>query len=244
MCGRFTLRTPAAELVEIFHVVRSIELEPRYNIAPTQPIAIVRAEPSGRVMTNVRWGLVPAWSSGPKQGPPMINARAETAARRPAFRDSFRQRRCLVPADGFFEWRKTEGRTKEPCYIRLQSGRPFAFAGLWDAWRPGPSAAGAGAESARPPAEEARLESCTILTTDANALLHDLHDRMPVILRPQDYDRWLDPSLADVAELEALLAPYPSDEMKVEPVSTLVNNARNDSPECIRPVGRSRSLFE
>jgi putative SOS response-associated peptidase YedK len=143
----------------------------------------------------------------------MINARAETAAEKPAFREAFRRRRCLVVADGFYEWKKTGGKAKQPYYIRMKDARPFGFAGLWDRW--------------------GELETCTILTTSPNELCAPLHDRMPVILGTGDYDRWLDPSQSDVAELQPLLDPYPADEMLAEPVSTHVNNVRNEDERCI-----------
>jgi len=227
MCGRFTLRTPASELVEIFRLVRSFELSPRYNIAPTQPVAAVRESAEGRQLAPLIWGLIPAWAEDARIGARMINARSETAATKPAFRDAFRRRRCLIPADGFYEWRKNGGRGKQPCLITLHNERPFAFAGLWEHWE----RAGA-----------APIDSCTILTTETNDLLRALHDRMPVILHPQDYDRWLDINTG-TQELEPLLVPYPSGEMEFLEVGTYVNNARNDGPDCVRPLGAGKSLF-
>jgi putative SOS response-associated peptidase YedK len=230
MCGRFTLRTPASELVEIFRLVRSMEVSPRYNIAPTQPVAAVRERPTGRrEMIPLHWGLVPWWSKDRHGAARMINARSETVATRPAFRNLFRSHRCLIPADGFYEWQKTAGRSKQPYFISLRDGRPFAFAGLWDRWQ--------GADSSV-------LESCTILTTDTNDLLRELHDRMPVILNSEDYDRWLSPESGDPEQPNALLAPYPSERMQLWPVSTVVNNARNDAPDCIRPRDAAKRLFE
>jgi putative SOS response-associated peptidase YedK len=220
MCGRFNLRTPARDLVEIFQLLREPELTPRYNIAPTQPVAAVRQVGKFRELSLLRWGLVPSWSKDPKAGPPLINARAETIATKPAFRSAFKRRRCLIPADGFYEWQKTEAKAKQPFHIRMKNEHPFAFAGLWEHWEGGDSSA---------------IESCTIVTTTANDVLRSIHDRMPVILQEGDYDRWLDPKLEDVPTLERLLRPYPTDEMTAYPISTLVNSPRNESAECIEP---------
>jgi putative SOS response-associated peptidase YedK len=218
MCGRFTLRTSPAEIAEIFALLREPELVPRYNIAPTQQVAAIRPAGGGRELSMLAWGLVPAWSKSPKGGPPLINARGESVATKPSFRDAFRKRRCLIPADGFYEWKKTGPRSKQPYYIRVRGGRPFAFAGLWEHWEA---------------ADGAALDSCTIITTDANEALRDLHDRMPVILPPDSYDEWLDPNAANPAELERLLVPYPAAEMDFYPIRTTVNNARNETPACI-----------
>jgi putative SOS response-associated peptidase YedK len=228
MCGRFTLRTSAADLVEIFEVARSFELTPRYNIAPTQTVAAIREVDGRRELVQLRWGLLPAWSDASKGGPPMINARSETAAKRPAFRNAFRRRRCLIPADGFYEWQAAEAGPKQPFLITLRDERPFAFAGLWERC-PGP--------------DQSTVESCTILTTNANDRLRELHDRMPVILPQDHYGPWLDPHLEDADALQTLLTAYPSDETCFRPVSQRVNNARNDGPECIRPPERPTTLF-
>jgi len=228
MCGRFTLRTPAADLIEIFEVARSFELTPRYNIAPTQQVAAVREVNGQREMVQLRWGLLPSWSEAATGGPPMINARAETAATRPAFRHAFRSRRCLIPADGFYEWQTVEGRPKQPFLITLRDEQPFAFAGLWERCR-GP--------------DEKTVESCTILTTDANDRLRELHDRMPVILPTDLYGPWLDPHIEETAALESLLKPYPSAEMHFRPVSRRVNSARNDDPDCILPPETQNTLL-
>lgn len=218
MCGRFTLRTPPAVLLEHFRLTSSPAPSPRYNIAPTQEIGVVR--PTGeqqREFVGMRWGLVPHWAKDPSIGSRMINARSETAATTPAFRDSYRRRRCLIPADGFYEWKKV-GRQKQPYLIHLKSGDLFAFAGLWDRW---------GNESQR-------LETCTILTMAASDALRDLHDRMPVILRTTDYDRWLDPN-ADVESLEQLFDGCPPDDLCIEPVSPRVNNVANDDASVLQP---------
>ena len=187
MCGRFTLRTPPALLVEHFRLNSIPALVARSNICPTQTIGVIRQSerPQGEFVW-MQWGLVPRWAKDLKSSRPLINARAESAASKPAFRDSFRRRRCLIPADGFYEW-KTTGSRKQPHWFRRKDGGPIAFAGLWEWWG----------------SEQDRLESCTILTTSANELIAGLHDRMPVILGPADYDQWLDPSVVDAAELRA-----------------------------------------
>ena len=254
MCGRFTLRTPAPVLIAHFELdLRSQRLlplfEPRYNIAPTQEIAVVRADPADgrRTASMLRWGLVPAWSKEPLTGRPMINARAETLAQKPAFRSAYRSRRCLIPADGFYEWQPPAGGRrgkKQPFHIHRPDGGPFAFAGLWETWRARPSAKGsenkAGtARRSSPPAlfdlqedqaEPLIIESCTIVTTAANAALSALHDRMPVILAPGDYATWLDPELQDPAALAHLLAPCGDEELVAEPASTLINRVASDEP--------------
>jgi putative SOS response-associated peptidase YedK len=221
MCGRFTLRTPVADLVEVFELLRKPELKPRYNIAPKQPVAVVHQSGKDREFSSMRWGLVPSWWKDPMAAATLINARAETLAAKRAFRDAFQRRRCLIPADGFYEWRKSEGTNKQPYYVRLKNDRPFAFAGLWEHWE------GSGSSA---------IESCVIVTTEANVLLRLLHDRMPAILPSEDFGRWLDPDSEDTSDLVGLLRPYPPAEMSVYPVSTLVNSPRNDSPECIAKV--------
>ena len=220
MCGRFTLFESDQVLSKEFGASRVLSGSPRYNIAPSQPVAVVRVSPVDRVreIARLRWGLIPSWSKDPSIGSRLINARAETAAEKPAFRSAFRHRRCLVPADGFYEWRKLD-RGKQPFYIRMLDGRPFAFAGLWEQWKT---------------PERETIETCTILTTDANDVLKPLHDRMPVIVSPGDYDAWLDAGLRDPEPLKPLLRPYPSEAMDSYPVSTLVNSPANDGPECIR----------
>ncbi|MEX2317368.1 MAG: SOS response-associated peptidase [Pirellulales bacterium] len=246
MCGRFTLRTPASVLIAHFDLeVRAeqqLELfKPRYNIAPTQEIVVVRADPTDRrrTVTTLRWGLVPSWSKEPLGGPPQINARAETLADKPTFRTAFRRRRCLIPADGFYEWQQAAsgGRgKKQPFYIHRPDNAPFAFAGLWEAWtaRSGPALPG---DAVAP----LSIESCTIVTTAANERLRELHERMPVVLAPADYGLWLDPHVEEPASLAHLLAPCGPAELVAEPVSTHVNRVANDGPQCIAP---ERALFE
>jgi len=222
MCGRFTLRTAGKVLAEVFHLPQVPQLPFRYNIAPTQAVAAVRqAAGSGqRELVQLRWGLIPSWAEDKKIGARLINARAETAASKPSFRSAFRHRRCLVPADGFYEWQRLDGR-KQPYYLRLRDDRPFVFAGLWETWT-------------SPDGEV--VESAALLTTDANATVRPVHDRMPVILAPADYERWLDPAVQKPDVLRPLLRPYPAEEMAAYPVSLRVNAPRNDDPKCIEAM--------
>jgi len=222
VCGRFTLTTPAEILAEAFGLDAPPDVQPRYNIAPSQPVALVRHPMAGsRRAELVRWGLVPAWTGRPWSRPPMINARADSAARSPAFRAAFTGRRCLILADGFYEWRADPGaRSKQPFFIHMADRSPFAFAGLWEPPAPGPAAE----------------ETCAILTTRPNTLVERIHDRMPVILDPRHYDRWLDPTPQDQADLEAMLVPFPAEAMTAFPVSRLVGNPRNDTPACTEPL--------
>jgi putative SOS response-associated peptidase YedK len=220
MCGRFTLRTRAGQIAEEFKLAAVPDLPLRYNIAPTQRVATVRQVGSGdRQLDLLHWGLIPAWADDPKIGNRMINARADGVATKPSFRSAFKQRRCLVVADGFYEWQKT-GAHKQPFYVRRPDGRPFAFAGLWEHWR----------------RSELAIDSCTIITTDANELMRPVHDRMPVILQPEDYDLWLDPGVQAREKLEPLLRPAAEGLLEAYPVSTLVNRPGNDVAECIERV--------
>ena len=237
MCGRFTLRTPLKEVAEAFDLSpqafeRAGGWRPRFNLAPTQEVAAVRLgdRENSREVAWLHWGLVPAWTGDPSIGGRMINARCETVATRPAFREAFRHRRCLIPADGFFEW-KRGAKPKQPYYLRLKDDRPFAFAGLWERWRKGGLV----------------IESCAIITTDANELVAPLHDRMPVILDARDYNPWLDPRVDDSEKLGRLLRPYPAERMTAYPVSMAVNSALHDAQECIAPVAPGKvqgSLFD
>jgi putative SOS response-associated peptidase YedK len=220
MCGRYTLASPTERLAEEFGVdAASIELAPNYNVAPTQTVAAVLGEGGQRRLEVLRWGLIPPWADDPGIGSRMINARSETAPGKPSFRRAFRERRCLIPADGFYEWQRTNG-AKQPYYIHMEDGRPFAFAGLWESWSKG---------------GEGEVRTCTILTTGANALVGEVHDRMPVILAHDAYDVWLDPA-SERDELTGLLAPYPVDEMEAYPVSRFVNSPSNNDPRCIEPA--------
>jgi putative SOS response-associated peptidase YedK len=228
MCGRFTLTDPNADLDVQFNLPEIPDMKPRYNIAPTQPVAAVRvpAEGAAREMVLLRWGLIPFWAKDLEIGARMINARSETVAEKPAFRHAFRRRRCLVVADGFYEWQKQNG-TKQPFYIRLHGARPFAFAGLWERWE---------SSSAEV------IESCTLLTTQPNDLMRELHNRMPVILQPGDYDLWLDPQVQEVELLQPLLRAFPPEEMAAYPVSRYVNSPDNDDPRCIEPLPQQQDL--
>jgi putative SOS response-associated peptidase YedK len=220
MCGRYTLVTPVERLAEEFGFdTSSMDLPPNYNVAPSQGVAAVLQKGGERRLELLRWGLIPSWADDPQIGSRMINARAETAPEKPSFRRAFRERRCLIPADGFYEWKRTNG-AKQPYYIRMKEGRPFAFAGLWEGWR----------DDGSP-----EIRSCTILTTRPNALAGEIHDRMPVILPAGSYDAWLDPE-AEKEELVALLAAYPEDEMEAYPVSRLVNSPSNNDPRCVEPA--------
>jgi len=222
MCGRLTLAEDHAELEGRFQFkAQGFEWAPRYNVAPTQPVLAVLGN-GGRRGEMLRWGLVPSWAKDPGIGSRLINARAETVAEKPAFRQSLRSRRCLVLADGFYEWKHVAGK-RVPMRIVLKTGEAFAFAGLWDDWRSH---------------SHDMIRSCTIITTTANTFLASIHDRMPVILDRDSENAWLDPA-AGLASLTRLLAPYRSEDMDAYPVSTVVNSPRNDTPECIArlPVG-------
>ena len=220
MCGRFTLSQPVEAIASTFQLPIIPELAPRYNIAPTQPVATILSAGDRRQFQMLRWGLIPSWAKDPVIGNKLINARAETVAEKPSFRSAFRHRRCLVIADGFYEWRRQDGK-KQPFYFRLQDAQPFAFAGLWEHWQDSMGEV---------------IDSCTIITTEANEILQPIHDRMPVILNPKDYDLWLDPTLDKIEQLQQLLQSYSSTEMTSYPVSTKVNKPTNDTPELINSL--------
>ncbi|MBN1659050.1 MAG: SOS response-associated peptidase [Anaerolineae bacterium] len=224
MCGRFTLATPVEDLVKQFSIAEVAGIEARYNIAPSQAVAAVREEKDkgGRELVWLQWGLVPFWADDPKIGFKMINARAETVDRSNAFRYAFQRRRCLVLADGFYEWRTEEGQ-KQPYYIQMEDGRPFGFAGLWEAWKD--------------EEKDRALESCTIITTNANELVRPVHPRMPAILHPDNYDLWLDMDAKDTACLkEMVLRPFPPEEMTIYRVSRRVNRPDQEGRELIEPM--------
>lgn len=223
MCGRYTLSSPPDLVGELVGLDETPRLRPRYNIAPTQLVPAVRQDPGGgRRLDELRWGLIPHWAKEASIGNRMINARVETAASKPAFRQAFRRRRCLLPADGFYEWKPRRG-AKQPYLVRHREGRPFAFAALWERW-------------ADPQGGD--VESCTILTTDASETLAQIHERMPVILPPAAYEAWLDPGLDDVATLERLVARPDADELVFHPVSRWVNSPANEGPRCVEPIAR------
>jgi len=217
--------------------------EARYNIAPTQEVLVVQCDPATgkRQARMMRWGLIPPWSEGPKgpSGPPIINARSETLAQKPMFRTAMRRRRCLIPADGFYEWQESASGSrgkKQPYFIHRPDNGPFAFAGLWETWtqrRSSQSGAADHPNSTESEAGSLTIESCTIVTTDANATLSELYERMPVVLAPGDYATWLDPKIEDPQTLQHLLAPCSEDELAIQPVSTHVNRVANDDPRCI-----------
>jgi len=217
MCGRYTLTAPVDRLVAELGLdeVRA-ELSQNFNVAPTQSVAAVLAEGGKRRLELLRWGLVPSWANDPEIGSRMINARSETAPEKPSFRSAFRRRRCLIPADGFYEWKRESG-GKQPYYIHMNDGRPFAFAGLWESWH------------------DDEVRSCAILTTQANALVGEVHERMPVILPAEDYEAWLDPE-AEREELVSLLRPYPGDDLETFSVSRFVNSPRNNDERCVEPA--------
>ena len=219
MCGRYTLKSPVSELAERFDIEEPpSSITPSYNIAPTQQVATVIAENGKRKLEMLHWGLIPSWAKDPEIGNRMINARAETVAEKPSYRKAFQERRCLILADGFYEWQKTDN-GKQPFYIRMQDESPFAFAGLWESWRNG-----------------REIRSCTIITTAPNELAAPIHNRMPVILDPEDYEMWLDPDFDERDPLTSLLKPYPADVMEAYPVSRRVNKPSNNEPGVIEPA--------
>jgi putative SOS response-associated peptidase YedK len=222
MCGRFTLSQTIEALAQNFDVKRLPEVEPQYNIAPTQMVLAVlyNSETKEREFQQLYWGLIPSWAKDREIGSKLINARAETIAEKPTFRSAFKHRRCLIVADGFYEW-KQQSSKKQPFYFCLQDKQLFCFAGLWEQWKP---------------SEKEQIASCTILTTQPNELVQAFHNRMPVILKPQDYDLWLDPQVQTPETLQPLLNPYPAISMTAYPVSTMVNNPKNNSRECIMPI--------
>ncbi len=222
MCGRFALTATAEEIIDTFSGLTTLagfeSYSPRYNIAPSQPIAVIPNTGDYRLDYFV-WGLIPFWAKDPKIGNRMINARGETLAEKPSFKAPYKYRRCLILSSGFYEWQKLSGSTsKQPHFISLKSGKPFAFAGLWDRWN-------------APDGSE--ILSATIITTEPNDFVKPIHNRMPVILNPSDYERWLSPGEVPPGEVDDLLVPFPAEEMSAYPVSTFVNNPKNDAPQCV-----------
>jgi putative SOS response-associated peptidase YedK len=220
MCGRYTLHNTPDEITERFAVSKlRFDVSPRYNIAPSQTVPAITQE-SDRCLDGYQWGLIPFWSKDPEIGARLINARAETLADKPAFKYAFARRRCLIPANGFYEWKQAGG-ARQPVHIRLRQGKLFAFAGLWEQWRP----------EAGPP-----VRSCTIITVEPNSLLAPIHSRMPAILHPDTETLWLDISVNQPQTLLKLLQPYPSNEMECFAVSRRVNSSAFDDPSCLHPI--------
>jgi putative SOS response-associated peptidase YedK len=222
MCGRFTLTIDPAQLQEAFPwAVIANNLPPRYNIAPSQPVAVI-PNTGDNILAMYRWGLIPSWSKDLSIGDRMINARSESLAEKPSFRNAYKRRRCLILSDGFYEWKQNPDlKSKQPMYIRLKNAQPFAFAGLWEVWH-------------APDGSEIR--SCTIITTQPNALLEPIHNRMPVILPPNAYNEWLVTDDRQPDQLNHLLVPYSSTEMIAFPVSKMVNKPEFESPELVQPI--------
>ena len=224
MCGRFTQTNKPKEIEKEFSVKVSDKtfFKPRYNIAPTQIIPAVLESGGERIINQLRWGLLPSWAKDDSIGRKLINARAETLSEKPSFRNAFRSRRCIIPASGFYEWQKVVKGAKQPFYFYLKEKEIFGFAGLWEEWLDKESGE--------------LLETCTIITTEANRVLEPVHERMPVILKPKDYEQWLDEKQNDTDKLQKLLAPYPAKEMTAHAVSRAVNVPSNDSPELINSL--------
>ena len=220
MCGRYFLHSTADQLTQLFGDMPVPWLQPRYNIAPTQPVPIVRDTDHGREMALVRWGLIPGWSKGPDNRYSMITARLETVAGKPAYRAAFRYRRCLLPADGFYEWQQRPS-GKQPFVLRPADGSVLALAGLWEHWQG---------------ADGSEIESCTVLVRAANAQIGHVHDRMPVVVAPSAFDLWLDPHMQSAPPMETLLAAQTMPELDVYPVDRGVNSPRNDDPSLLEPI--------
>lgn len=229
MCGRYSLtqKLPAALGDQLDLPMTDLPERPRYNIAPTQMAPVILEEEGRRTIRPMQWGLIPFWAKDPAIGHKLINARGEGISKRPSFRTPFRRQRCLIPSDGFYEWKKT-ARGKQPFRFILTDTDVFCYAGLWDRWQ-------------RP--DGTPLETFTIITTAANHLIQPMHDRMPVILPSDALEPWLDPTRQDAASLEGLLAPYPENGMRFYPVSPSVNSPKNDRPECIEPLDDQQSLL-
>jgi putative SOS response-associated peptidase YedK len=230
MCGRYRLTAKERYLRDHFGLETDPPWEPRWNIAPSQQIATIRQHPADptRIFGLMRWGLIPYWAKDKSFGLKTINAMSETAGEKPAFRDAIKRRRCLIPADGFFEWKRIGPKEKQPYALGLSTGSLFAFAGLWDRWRD---------------PNNNITESCTILTTPPNSLVADVHDRMPAMLRMEDYEWWLDPGITDAKGVLDCLKPFDARLMKKYPVSTRVNRPENDDEECTRQVSIEKSAL-
>jgi putative SOS response-associated peptidase YedK len=224
MCGRYALHSRPDVISAAFGVPEFSQTRLRFNIAPSQLVAAVRQKPGthARELVKLCWGLVPSWAGDPSIGNRLANARSETVAEKPSFRHAFKSQRYLLVADGFYEWQQTDGR-KQPYYVRMKDGRPFGLAGLWERWGKG----------------DAAIESCTVLTTDANSLMQPIHERMPVIVPPEKYRLWLDPAEYSLEVLGPLMRPYDAGELEAFPVSTFVNSPKHDGPECIEPLANT-----
>jgi len=222
MCGRFSLHTPESRVREAFNLeqIEPLGLNPRFNIAPSQDIPIVRDTDTGPEMTLARWGLVPSWSKESKSKYSTINARIESVADKPTYRTPFKRRRCLIPADGFYEWQQVTG-SKVPHHICMKDGKVFAFAGLWDHWE----------------GEGKTLDSCTIIVMPSNEVMRPIHERMPAIIAPAHYELWLDSRITDKQEIMQYLTSAPSSQLTAYPVSTWVNSPKNNDERCIQPAG-------
>ncbi len=222
MCGRYEVHSPVEEIARQFDATLidpAEDLPPRYNVAPSLKVPVVRFRHERRELAALSWGLLPSWAKNPKMHRP-INARAETLFDKPSFRNAIARRRCLIPADGFYEWQERAS-GKQPWHISMIDKRTFAFGGIWEYWAQ---------------ADVLPVLSCAIIVTEANALLAKIHERMPVIIAREDYERWLDPELSDPTEIQKMLVPYPADEMQAYPVGLQINNARNEGPELATPA--------
>ena len=230
MCGRYTIRTNARKLAERFRAELSEAardaLLPRFNVTPTTPVPVVTVASGARQLSLMRWGLVPHWAKDQSVGVQYINARGDTVHEKRAFRDAFKRTRCLMVVDGFYEWKVVGDRSRQPYFFRMADDEPFAFAAMWSRWT----------------ADGQTIDSCALITTDANELVATVHDRMPVIIDPIHYDRWMDPANTTGDGLTELLRPYPADAMTATPVSSYVSKAGNEGPQCIEPVETS-TLF-
>jgi len=226
MCGRYSITTPLEAMRQLFHFDGSPNLAPRYNVAPTQSVPVVRRKNGGRELVLLRWGLIPSWAKDARIGASLINARGETVQSKPAFRSAFAKRRCLVLADSFYEWQK-RGSAKQPWRIMLADGAPFGFAGLWESWHS---------------TDGDILQTCSIITTEANDLTRPIHERMPVILDAADHARWLDPTTL-LPELALLLKPYPAAGMQAYPITTRINAVKNDDADCLTPLADGKLLL-
>lgn len=221
MCGRFVLTTDADSLRQQFQVADVAPVVSRYNLAPTQEIAAICQTGDGyRHLKTVRWGLIPHWAKDIAIGNKLINARSETVADKPSFRQPIRYHRCLIPASGFIEWLRQPDGSRQPSYIQRKDGELLAMAGIWDTWK----------------GSDQVIASGTILTTAANSLVATLHDRMPVLLSSSEYDQWLDRDITDPQQLKGIYTPYPADPLQATPISSLINNPRHDSPDCLEPL--------